>query len=710
MSDLRLVQDATEYFDNLRVQVLAEDEEANPFDALTSDELGWIREEIRKCAHNFVYAASYYFWITSKGSKRVRFTLWEQQEYIWSIVQWLWRQGGPAWIMLHKARQIGASTFVEALIAWKTIFFENIVAMIIADCPDQSGYLFRIMQSIYDHLPWWMHPMQFARERKEIIILDNPDSAMKRIDPGLNNVLFAQSANKTTSVGQGRMIHCCHLSEVSGFFPAQRAMEIIDGDVLQALVAQPGNFCIMESTPRGVGDYWHDSWRAYVEEGKEALFFPLYLPAFMENTRRRSVPVGFQPSEAEIKVRERYAREWQRCNACGRLVYANWTDHAECFSCGSRQHSPVLLDDGQLAWYRFHYQAAEKRGPEKLKLFLQEMSVTAEEGFQYSGYQVFPDDCVLYLHKTCHAPQWCGFFDELLNFHTGEHCAVCGQNHEIERHPLGVWELPEEGAKYVAGVDVAEGSDEGDYSVVHMIKIGFGTAPDVQVLEYRAHIDALSFGRVCYLLGKAYNTAMLSIEAHGPGETTQWEVMQKLNYPNIFNWLVLDKFGNPRTHKAGWWTNERTRPHLITTGIRWLREKLWEVRSLEFLREVPFFVKDDWAAQGRAMRGHFDDAVMAGLICIHTAHIDDFDPNTGRFAIPADRRPGRPESGVNWTCVCVCGKRWDVADPRAQLCPDCKRPVQRAERKPSAQKIQALLEAVGTAPAADPRTPEYDCL
>ena len=348
---------------------------------------------------------------------------------------------------------------------------------------------------------------------------------------------------------------------------------------------------------------------------------------------------------------------------------------------------------------------------------------TAEEGFQVHGIQVFPDDVMNYLQKSVNWRGKHGFFDENLQFHcvvrqrgpNNEEivsCPTCTQDHSDEDFPLFVWELPMQGKRYVAGVDIAEGGTEGDYSVVHMVRIGHGLEPDTQVLEWRGQVDAVEMSRIVYLLGKAYNDAMVAMEvgtASGGGELCQWELTGKLGYQNIFRWKNYDS-KNPLTNKFGWVTNARTRPMLITNGIRWLRQKIWKPQSPVFLDEARTFVRDDEEAKAKAASGTYDDVVMASLLCIFCAHESDFDPNTGRIIMPTNRLRGVDGTGLNWTCSCECGNSWDVADPRGEICLKCGRPVLTAKRKAGTVTMKTVVDFKETKEEDKEETLSYECL
>ena len=291
--------------------------------------------------------------------------------------------------------------------------------------------------------------------------------------------------------------------------------------------------------------------------------------------------------------------------------------------------------------------------------------ITPEEGFQHSGISVFPDDVMQRLKHTC-KPGERGYFDDSFQWHSATHCKVCNDDHWhgrgaknfFEEFPCQIWEQRREGSKYVMGIDVAEGLEMGDFSCIHVIRIGSGwEIPDAQVCEWHGHIDGVEFARVCYIIGKAYNEALAAIDAQGPGYGTQAILMNQFQYPNIYRWKQLDNVRNTTSIKAGVWTNYKTKRTMITWAIRWLRRGIWEIRSPRFLEEAPFFVKDEDESQARALQGQYDDAVSAALYAIYAAHESDTDPRTGRFDIPAGY-PTIPRN-VRWTTTCVKGHVFD---------------------------------------------------
>ena len=661
------IKTAVDELNHLREEVLYEDKNADPWEALSQTELAWIEGEIGKCCADFRYAAYNYFWLgQTKEASSILLKLWPTQELFLSVVLNMWQEGEPAWIIVHKGRQVGISTVIEAILAWKNIFFSNQISMIIAQDPDQAEHLLKISLYIMDHMPWWMRPMEQSREFKEAMILENRDPGERSFRPGLNNWIIANGCTKVSAFGQGKPVHVFHGSELSSW-PSDRARKIMSQDMKYAFARRPGCLAVMESKPRGVTGWWYNQWHVFDNQGLNAKFFPFFVPSLFEGSRQQTPPPTWQPDEDAISIRENFSIAWDECNVCKTPLPKRWGTLEECIRCGSKDISPYMLTDRQLCWYQEEEESARLEGSQELKDFYQEMAITPEQGFQSSAMIVFPDEVMAYLQLSCHPGQK-GYFDDAFNWHSERNCKICHDDHLGEEYPSSMWEAPVDGAIYVAGVDVAEGEEEGDFSVIHVIKIGYGfQIPDKQVFEWYGHIDGHEFARVCYLVGKAYNNAMLAIDAMGPGYGTLGLLLQQFQYSNIYRWKHLDSFTKVQSNKAGVWTNYRTRRTMITWGIRWLRRKIWEVKSTHFLEEAPFFAKDDDDAKAEAIEGHHDDAIMAGLYANYAAHEDDHDPMTGRFNLPAGQ--ARPQEGGRYTAHCVKGHKFETDDPGHGRCP-----------------------------------------
>lgn len=383
------------------------------------------------------------------------------------------------------------------------------------------------------------------------------------------------------------------------------------------------------------------------------------------------------------------------------------SEQAECLRCGGMEGTPVIISDEQLGWYRQMKSACHSK--EKLKRFKASFAVTAEEGFQFYGSQVFPEDVYDWVRENAIAPKWTGEFanEDFTGSGTvwhaqkgtycdrckAKHCPHCHQDHsELDMH-YKIWEWPQKGRRYHLAIDSAYGMDQGDFGVVTVIKIGHGLGEaDEQVAEYRAVIDGEAIAIHGYILAKLYNDCVMAPEVRsGPGEATLLQ-LRKMGVSNIWMWKHPDS-KNILSNKLGWVTQSNTKPKLITHFISWSRQRILKIRSLDFLYEMPSFIKEaEDDDSGRATGGRKDDTIMANLIAAYTSHDEDWDYDSGRVIIPGRYRPGVAtlDGNIgNYMVTCMRGHKMNVENPARWECPECRKAEDIAVFAQSAIKINA---------------------
>jgi hypothetical protein len=655
------IADMLDYFDDPRFENLKSD--AERFSSLTSKEAQAIIRIANKCREDFTYAARNFFWITDKKRGAVLFSLWESQELIYEHMLRLKYKGKAQKIQVLKARQLGASTLIEGLIAWKSMFFKNVNAIVVSYDPEHAAYLFGIMQYIYDRMPWWLKPMCSAREYKDGLTFENPDQDDRRKNPGLGSKVMVQAANKRTGVGQGVRISAAHLSEYADWNPAY-ARDVIEEDLGNALAENAETFAVLESTGKGLG-YAYDLWNKNVELGDEAEWHPVFLPFFFESTRVIAPPRGWHPEPPELQIRQRVSTDWLRCNNEECLQYherylkTEDRDGYYCSTCGVGKLQIYQLSDGQLYWMHRKRKNSEKDA-ESLKKLRQEMCSTAEEAWQTSGYQVFTEDSMSLVDSMVRPPIMQGFIDKNGKFHgcnpknrvvhptTGEYydkCYLdgCEVDHSYgDEHgevPLKVWKEPEDNCEYCIGADVSEGlGGDADFSVGAVMKVNKTGGADEFVATFRSNMtDPLAFAFVLNALGWWYRNsegtpALMAIECNRYDSCQAW-MRNQLQYPNLYRWKQLDSI-NPLTNKLGWFTQSNSKPRLWQTLRKWLRDKLLLVYSHNFAKEMRTFTKDDWEEKGASHEGGSkDDELMASMIALYCAHESDWDESLGQINV-----------------------------------------------------------------------------
>lgn len=654
------------------------------FERLSTAHRKAIIEQAALCREDFSYAARNYFWIVNKKKQDQLFSLWESQHLILEKYYELKAKGRAQKLLILKARQLGASLVVEAMIAWRSMFFRNTNALVVSVDQGHSQYMFSLMMHIYEKMPWWLQPEAASLKYEEGLWFATKDREVRKVRPGLNSHVSVQHASQISGVGQGTRLDAVHVSEISDFSPS-KAEEIIEGDLLYAIANDPECFGFLESTAKQAGDYWHRLWRTNKKLGDEARWYPLFLPWFFETTRFLPPPRGWSAKSQEEGMRERVAKEWVRCDNAECRQYHEAFQHGEhrqeatCPSCGRGVLHPVILEDGQLYWKEVERVNAEGSGITAHKKHLAEMTTTAEQSFQIAGYAVFDEECDAWVESTVEPPKFSGFIDRRGEFHAvagrdkwdRRFCRVqgCTADHAWDDETFVVWEMPLDGFEYAVGVDVSEGIGQ-DYSVIFVNKLGRHGAPDEQVALWRDnHTNPKELAFYCNVIGRMYNNALMCIE-YNTYQTTGDDVLYLYQYTNIFRWKHKDST-NPLSNKWHWWSKYGTKHLLWHTARHWLRAKMWAVRSENFQAEMKTFQKDEADDnQASHARGFHDDELMAGFISLYCPHEMDTDIRTGY--IPAPQR-AIEQGPLDWAWVCQsCGHLFDGGRPEEEYrCPKC---------------------------------------
>lgn len=728
------VTELIEYFD--RPELMGCKNNAERWGKLKANEVAEILKVVQRCRDDFQYCARNFFWLSTKDRGDKLFTLWEGQCLLLEFMLQLKAKKKAQRVLIIKGRQLGCSTLIEALIAWRTMLFVNITAFVVADEPARATELFGLMTYFIDHVPWWLQPMMATREYKEGLKFENPDPEQRRTNPGLNSKVIVNAANKLTGVAQGYKVNAAHCSE----FPSwsdKDARTIIEEDLGNALADNVETFAFLEGTAKGAGRYAHKLWIKSFNLGEDSKWSPIFLPSFFEASRVLAPPQGWTVCQEETDIRERVVREWTRCDSEVCLQYhERWFRGADregeiCPTCEAGTLQAYTLTDAQCAWFERERKNCES-DPESLKNMMQEMCVSAEDSFQASGYKSFSDLAQNWAKKNVEEPYMRGIVDKSAKFHgcdprkkrpsaipgeTWNACFQpdCGSNHQFDNSPLHIFRFPEKGRKYFIGADVGEGlGGDNNSSVAFVLKAGILNQPDEQVAVFRSNaIDRISYAEFLVSLGYFYNKALLAVESNKFDTVASW-VQSKLNYPNCYRPRL--ESGNVSI-KLGWDTTERSKGRLYDTMYRWLEAHQVIIHSRNFCEEMKTFKRmENGKLNGRstygAALGFADDELMAGCISLFVCHAHDYDENLGYVAMKADVT----FDNAQWQARChACNETWGAAST-AELgnCPKCRSLHVSASKNPNFVKesIEDPEWDLMTGPASGEPTqgPEYDLL
>ncbi len=710
-----------EYFDEPRFHGPKIKTDADRFALLTVREVQTIQGIIEKCRESFSYAARNFFWITTKSRGDQLLKLKESQELIYQELIRLKSKGLHMKVQILKARQLGCSTFVEGLIAWRTMFFRNVNAVVVSYDAEHAADLFAIMQRIFDGLPWFLKPQCSSREYKDGLTFSNPDYADRRHNPGLNSGVKVHGANKRTGVGTGTRISAAHLSEYA-IYPPDYARDVIEQDIQNALAEDdPEMFAILESTARGAGTYAYNLWNKNVELGDQAEWHPIFIPWFFETTRVIAPPRGWRPEPPEVTMNERVMVDWIRCDNPECLQYQERyqktadREGENCETCNAGTLKSYSLSDGQMYWMQRKRKNAQKDA-ESVKKLAQEMAATAESAWTLSGTPVFGEGAQEYVNSCVRPPLKEGFLDKDGNFHGAdpkkirlnpnnneyyEACYVeeCDQDHAFGDHngetPYQVWREPEKDAEYCVGADVSEGlGGEFDYSVGSVLKINRNGGQDEVVAVFRSNlIDPIAFAQVLNFIGRTYNEAIMAVEVNRYDSCMSWMRFQ-LQYPNLYQRKYMDLL-NPQPNKVGWLTSPISKPRLYQTMKRWLQHKLIVSYSRNFAAEIKTFTKDEDERSATAEGGSHDDECIGTMIALYCAHEGDWDDSLGQMNVKRELTM----DSAPWHMACsACQLIWPAHNNTDKNCPRCGCMVisGKANRDPSSTGNQADALMDGT--------------
>lgn len=288
--------------------------------------------------------------------------------------------------IILKARQLGMTTYIAARFLLATIFRPGTVTLQVAHSLESAQQIFRIVHRFVVQLP-------AAVGR---VILTSRANVRELAFAGLDSRYLVDTAGNRNA-GRGLTIHNLHASEVA-LWPgdAQETMATLLASV------PPGGTVEMESTPRGVGGYFHAEWLRSTSKRNPGGFVPHFFPWWVEPAYRLPVAPGapLEPLNAEEQA----------------LVERAGLDAAQI---AFRRHLRATFGD----------------------LAPQEFAESASACFLASRRPVFDVAAINARLERLPVP-----------------VAIASNGAEQ------VWLEPQPGRRYVVGADVAEGKARGDFS------------------------------------------------------------------------------------------------------------------------------------------------------------------------------------------------------------------------------------------------------
>ena len=535
-------------------------------------------------------------WIVTKESKRIRFRFNEVQSILLNHVCWCYVNNVPVRVIVPKARQLGISTFVQALIFSRCFWRDGYTACVISHDEKSVAKIFKKARVFEKYLPKiWAERNQFSEQQKASYTWEHLST-------------FRVNSIKTgDGIEMGDTLNAVHCSEVANW--SDRGVDAHQAwtSANEAIPStDPNTFVFWESTAKGQDAFFYPS--VELARRGESNYHLFFLPWFLmpeysmtwEEYRQQRAAHGHDPGEKFVPTEEETTLREKVRGDIGKLDDAN-REHFRYYQ--------YELSDEQLIWRRYKVQF-DLRG--RIADFHRFYPSWLEQAFETSSQSFFDGATIDSMKNNVRPVKLRGDVIPSKN----------GAEFEVGRTgALQVWKEPVPGEKYVIGVDVASGSARSDFSCATVVK----KSGSEVVAIFHNRIDPDHFADYLALLGDWYNNAYLVIERnYAPTCAVK---VARLGYRNMYWFRDETGFARNRGTKPGFSTNIATRRMLMDALREGCRPSETQTKhpDKEFVNEASAFVwngKKGTQGKYEAAPGRHDDRVMSlalALYCCLTA-------------------------------------------------------------------------------------------
>ncbi len=573
--------------------------------------------------HDFPYWAAKYAYIKRKGGgEDTLFILNRPQRRLVESFEKARCAARPIRLLLLKARQWGGSTCVQLYMAWlQLVHQKGLNSLIIAHQKAATEEIKDMFVRLINSYPLALlhEEGEEFREKEKKIESAGESGAASRV-PQRNCKIKIASAERPDSCrgGDYNLVHC---SEVGIWkATAEKSPEMILRSACSGILLRPLTMIVYESTPNGTGNFFHREYMA-AKEG-DSQFEPLFISWF--DIDHYSIPVDnpLEMAEKLLAEKDSLTSSSDRRQP-GSYIWSLWERGATLEA---------------IAWYM-----AERAKYSDHALMAAEYPSDDVEAFVHSGSKVFDSYQVEELRKDCCLPDHQGDIVSRIMLPVGviadDDFRLRQLDHVTFTPGPGewkIWKIPDTSipysieSRYVTVVDVGGRSAKSDWSVIAV----FDRAPMLQggrpevVAQWRGHTDFDILAWKAALGASFYQEALLviesnSIESRDPARTTDGDqsafLLNRLRdiYPNLYaRPLSEDGVRRSSACKYGFHTNIATKPLLIASLVRAIREKLYVERDAECINEFASYERKPNGAFG-AILGCHDDLLMTRAIALH---------------------------------------------------------------------------------------------
>lgn len=565
---------------------------------------------------DFCFWAATYVYIKNKGGgEDVLFVLTRPQRRFVRKLEKLRRAGKPIRLVLLKARQWGGSTTSQLYMAWLQLVHQTgLNSLIIAHQGTASDEIKDMFDRMIKAYPVeLLHDIGEAyNENEPKLVGVGKSGAIHRV-PQRNCKIKLGTAERPDSCrgGDYNLVHC---SEVGIWKKTDgKRPEDIVRSACSGILLKPYTMIVYESTANGTGNFFQREYDA--AKKKQSQFEAMFISWF------------------DI---DQYSAPIEDIEAFANWLYLNRNnDNAN----SNREES------GKYLWWLWERGATL----EAINWYIQERSKYTDHGqmaseypsddveaFVHSGARVFDKYKVELLRPMCKPPRYIG--DVYGDGDEGEDALLNLRFAEDHQGQFWIWALPEIDDdieitdRYLVVVDIGGRSKDADWSVITVIDRLFmmdGGLPSI-VAQWYGHIDMDLLAWKSVQIAAFYDEALLVIESNTAetkdkernvdGDQSQY-ILNRVK--GVYNNLYArkqseDDIINKVPKKIGFHTNVATKPMVISTLVKVIRETLYVERDERCLDE--YLTYEKVGSKYGAIAGKHDDLLMTRAIGLHICY------------------------------------------------------------------------------------------
>lgn len=575
-----------------------------------------------RCRFDFPFWAAVFVYIKNKGGgPDVLFRLTRPQRRLVAVLEDMRTHNVPIRLILLKARQWGGSTTIQLYMAWLQLVHKvGLNSLIIAHqgmASDEIMDMFNRMMASY--------PVEMLHrlgdnydDNEDTFVGVGKSGAIKRV-PQRNCKIKIGTAERPDSC-RGGDYNLVHLSEVGIWKTTEgKKPEDIVQSACSGILYRPYTMIVYESTANGTGNFFQREYDA--AKAGRSMFRSLFIAWF-------DIDIYTLPFESEDAKADFAVWLWENRNnhnvmsdreECGAYLWKLWNYGATLEA--------------------IHWYIVERSGKNSHAAMASEYPSDDIEAFQNSGQHVFDDVLVDRLKKGCRPPKFIG--DVYADADEGKDALRRVRFVEDKQGLFWIWEKPDIDPdekilyRYLVTVDIGGRSSKADWSVIVVydrLYMMDGDKP-VVVAQWYGHIDIDLLAWKAAQIAAYYDNALLVIESNTlethdkermvDGDQSQFILNQiKDVYDNLYARRQSEediREGIPR--KYGFHTNISTKPMIISTLVKVIRESMYVERDERCLDEYKTYERKQNGAFG-AIEGKHDDLLMTRAIGLHVCFFE----------------------------------------------------------------------------------------